>query len=274
MSLTLKKLDLKFLTEENGKPCHKHILNGQEVPGCSSIAKMFDDGEWRCGWAAKMMEERINENLPTILKSAILTNTVESQIRSLVTSAKSAWRERRDKTGTSGTTMHKHLEAYIKERMLGRVPAECAPTLIANAGKEFALATIQFLNWEKEGNIEWLASEIQVASETHQYAGIADCVYRQNGQIYLDDFKTADKEKKEWLPQLVGLRHAMHEMGQTIDHIGVLQIQRDGPFVRIPYTYDHRLEFEAFLVAKQFYSQLCLFQKRHRKNKEYYRKAA
>lgn len=265
MKFNLKPLDLRFVSEENGKPCHKHILNGQEVPGCSSIAGMFDKGEWRMPWATKMMYEQASKNIEMGFDEKGEWAGTFVDLDAMLVSAKMAWKNKRDKTADTGTLLHKHLEIYIKERLSGRAPAEAAPALIASA-KDFPLQVLQFLDWEKANNVEWLAAELHVGFEKHMYAGLADCVYRlpADSLIYLDDFKTSEKPKTEWVQQLVGLRAAAEDMGLPIAGTGSLWMPRNGVFKRIPYEYDMVKEFAGFLAAKDFYSARNLFHARHK----------
>jgi len=254
--MNLRPLDLKFLPDG-----HHHILNGEEVPGCSSIAAMFDRGDWRIPWGVKMMYEKLKSIVGTTISAEAL----------LV--ARDAWRDKRDRTADIGIQLHSHIERYIKERLNGRAPAEAAPSLIADAGHGFALGVIQFLEWEKFVVAEWLASELQVAYEKHRYAGILDALYRaKDNHVYLVDVKTSEKTKQEWLPQLVGLKYALEDMGQPVDHLAILHLPRGGVFKCIPLECDYEREFKAFLVAKDFYAERNMFEKRH--PSEYKRRAA
>ena len=248
----LKYQDKQRFTKE--PHCHEMLIEEkwQEVPGCSSISGMFDEGLWRCAWASKMAVDYIVENM-TPAKAFY----DEPQFWK---DAKNAWRTKRDTARDSGTILHESMETYIKQKIEGVDIG--VPLLIPT---EFEKKVEDFIAWEKENKVQWLASELQVGHLEHQYCGILDCLYLSGGNVYLDDIKTSKAFKREWIMQLVGLAKALKFMGHRVDKIGIIHMPKDGgKFQRIPVEVDIDREFEGFLVAKDFYKARNLFNARNK----------
>lgn len=248
----LKKIDLKFI--EDG---HCHLLNGKEVPGCTSISGLFSDDGWKFAWPVKIMEEKILAGIDEIgaTESKAIIKCQRNAFEFLIKKSKNAWKEKRDSTAQKGTDLHKVLEGYIKARIDG---IEVEPFLLA---PEFEHQVEDFLAWEKENKVEWLASEIQVGNEDYKYAGIADCVYKIGDNIYLDDIKTSERVKDNWVIQLAGLRHAFFSMGLPINNTGILHFPRGGKFKRLDVPLD-AYDWTAFISGLDFYRHKNLFLER------------
>ena len=185
MLIKLKPMPLEFLS--NGK--HVHLLSGSEVPGCTSVAKLFDDKGWMCPWAAKMAVEYVDKNLTSIEQKAIVLKE-----------AKTAWRKKRDTAGAKGTSAHEILEKYIKAKISG-IPFD----LGLFSDPEVNSAVQNFLQWESENHVEWLASEVHVGSLVNGFAGILDFLAVVNGVETLGDFKTSSGIRAEAYIQTAGL---------------------------------------------------------------------
>lgn len=264
MKLTLKQIDLKFV--EQG---HKHLLEGIEVPGCTTISGLFDGNEWRAPWGAKMV----------VLKMLLLMREhhdgkwfLGKDIRAWLKIAKKQWRSVLNTATDLGTLLHRRLEIYLKERIDSEDTLfEPKPTEIPDIFKQ---QVEDFLAWESACKVEWIASEFQVGSLTHKYAGIGDCLFCINGRLVLGDIKTSKDFHANWRIQLIGLKIALEEMGcPPIDEIAVLHFPKNGVFKYIPIPIDFETEKKAFLVAKEFYSVLKLFKERT-KTDNHWKKAA
>jgi len=240
MKLELKKIDLRFEAEE-----HVHILKGEMVPGCTTVSGMMPK-EWLAPWAAKETVEYILKNLDEKFKAKILTNQLTSEIKSVVMAGKNAWRMKRDKAADNGTRAHELIETYIKESQEPLLELEVPE--VQNAVK-------LFFGWLEKHKVEWIASELQVGSETHKFAGILDFLAIVDGKFTLGDFKTSSGIHPEYYVQTAGLQIALEEMEcPPIEQRLILHIPKTGNdfearVVPTPIAHDKEL----FLCALQFY---------------------
>lgn len=240
IDLALKEIDLKF-NDEGGK--HIHILVGEDVPGCTSVSGLFGDDGWKFAWPPKLMGEK----LTAILKERAIN---EEDIKK----AKSAWREKRDKAADSGTRAHALIETYIRHHRIDAFLED----------KEVENCVENFLVWEQKYKPKWLASELQVGSLTHKFAGILDALAEIDGKIVLLDFKTSSGIKAEYNIQLAGLMICLEEMGLKPDVRAILHLPKDGA-----YEYrviDSNLEQEKidFLAGLAFLRRKNLFASRNK----------
>lgn len=247
--------DLKFLTEQNGKPCHKHILNGREVPGCTSISGLFQDDGWKFAWPVKLMYEHAMDRFEKELSA-----TPEmSQIEGILRSAKFAWKKKRDKSADTGTTAHRMVEEWIKA---GIIPPKSGNAEITNIIAEF-------FKWVEIEKPEFRASEVQVCSVVHQFAGILDVfAYIPRLGNVLIDIKTSKDIKADYWVQLAGLRICLEEMGVTVDAQAILHLPKEGNYeFRVDQT-TLAEEREDFVSALPFYARKNLFLTRYKQKKE------
>lgn len=240
---------LKFVSEEDGKPCHKHMLDGEEVPGCTSVSGLFQDDGWKFAWPVKLMAERLLR---------VIKNDVKI-CPDHVIAAKGAWREKRDKSADTGTIAHKVIEEY-----LNGVAVE-----VTSKGPEVEHCFNSFLQWQKQYQPEWLATELQVCSVKYRFAGILDALALINGKVTLVDFKTSADIKDDYAIQLAGLALCLAEMGLIVDQLAILHLPKDESE-----SYEFRIiESDldknklAFLVALEFYRHKNLFMARCKSDK-------
>lgn len=245
---------LSFLAEENGKPCHKHMLNGREIPGCTSISGLFQDDGWKFAWPVKEMYL----NLHARLQNRQIINGVH------LLEAKSIWRRKRDKAADTGTIAHGYIEDYIKSG--ARVPPT-QPAEVLNCFNEF-------IRWEGEFKPEWLGSEIQVGSAIWKFAGILDALAKIDGCITLVDFKTSSDIKDDYAIQLAGLCIGLDECGVTVDQRAILHLPKEGPFEYRIIDSDLTQDKAAFLAGLNFYNHKNIFMGRMKNDRQDYRRAA
>ena len=261
MKIQLKDIGLGFKDEG-----HIHSIKGiGEVPGCTSVSGLFGEDGWKFAWPVKLMEQGMVEQAISDSKDFPKGDSIFNvdYIVEMAKKYKNAWRQKRDKTKDLGVILHGDISRMIKEA----IKAEIRILPIESVAKEFEESFKGFLEWQTDSNIEWLASEVQVGSLTHNYAGILDCIYKIGDKVYLDDIKTSDKPKKEWKIQLAGLKMALREQGVNVDETGILLLRREGEFERISMNVTEADE-KAFLVGLEFYRQKNLFAGRNRKEKK------
>lgn len=162
----------------------------------------------------------------------------------LLTKHKLTTNHSRDKSAERGTAVHKALEDYATE---GTIPnAADFPETDRGYIRGLAAFIVQH-------EPEFLASEVQVLSVEHSYAGTFDLLCRINWDgsrpLCLLDLKTS-----KWVyptshfPQLEAYEGARVEQGEEpTDMRGVLWIREDGHMEIVPST----ATFEDFLALRQ-----------------------
>lgn len=225
------------------------MLNGHEVPGCTSISGLFQDDGWKFAWPVKLMYEHVT----TEGKAAIERNADEGlgfeELEDICAKAKNAWREKRDKSADSGTRAHQWIEEYIK-----------TGSDTSFLEDKDAMACIgQFLVWEGKHKPKWLASELQVASERFCFAGILDALCEIDGKTVLLDFKTSASIKDEYAIQLAGLYICLEEMGFKPDLRAILHLPKKGDYEYRVLDGDLEEEKTDFVAALNFYRRKNLF---------------
>lgn len=239
---------LSFLSEENGKPCHKHILNGEEVPGCTSVSGLFQEDGWKFAWGPKLMYD-------TLLK---LVETGQPIGEGDLFRAKSAWRRKRDKAADTGTIAHEIIAQHIT-----------MDNLLVHSQRDVFHTLTRFSLWQEQYSPEWLACEVQVGSARYKFAGILDALVNIDGKLTLLDFKTSSAIKDDYAIQLAGLCIALEEMGVTVEQRAILHLPKvEGE------NYEFRIidsdltkDKLAFLVGLEFYRHKNLFLARCKSDK-------
>ena len=251
---------LTFLSEENGKPCHKHLLDGVEIPGCTSISGLFQDDGWKFAWPPKLMAETIHAELNqhSGTDADVYVEIKRRSLNEIISKAKNAWRKKRDKAADTGTIAHGYIEDYIKHGV------KAPPT----AHTEVLNCFYEFLKWETAYQPEWLLSEVQVGSRVHRYGGILDALANIGGLLTLVDFKTSKDIKDDYAIQLAGLTLALEEMGVRVDCRAILHLPKEGEYEYRIIDSDLKKDQEAFLAGLGFYRQKNLFAARCAKQKE------
>lgn len=240
---------LSFLSEENGKPCHKHMLNGSEIPGCTSISGLFTDDGWKFAWPVKLMEQIVVKEVNYCIDTQADEGLCKGQIEPICVKAKNAWRKKRDRSADIGTLAHGYIEDWIKAGK--RIPSSAKP--------EVKNPFNQFIKWEGQFLPEWLACELHVGSAIHRFGGILDSLARIKGLIYLIDLKTSSGIKDEYSIQLAGLCIALEEMGLVVDRRAILHLPKEGEFEFRIIDTDLEQDKRAFLAGLNFYGHKNLF---------------
>lgn len=243
LALTLKPINLTF--QEKG---HVHILNGFPVPGCTSISGLFQDDGWKFAWPVKLMYEKAMEEIREIGQYFDVT---VAQADTILKKAKNAWREKRDSAAQKGTSAHEYVEDYVKHGV--KIP----PTV----NEEVRHCFNEFLIWEAKYAPTWLATELQVGSEKHNYAGILDALCEIDGKRVLLDYKTSKSIKADYNIQLAGLTMALEEMGCHVDKRAILHLPKE-----LDKSFEYRIiesnlaqDKEAFLAGLEFYRHKNIF---------------
>lgn len=205
--INLKEIPIKFNDVDEA---HQHLMLidyvWTEVPGCTTVAGLYQQDGWKFAWPVKLMYEY----LLSYVEKRLLIEEVDLK------KAKGLWREKRDKAADSGNIAHKWIETYIKEGKKTEFPTD----------KDALSCVGEFLVWESEYKPEWLASEVQVGSVQHQFCGILDAVAVINGKKVLLDFKTSSDIKPYFNIQLAGLWMCLVEQGFEPEERAILHLPK------------------------------------------------
>jgi len=101
-------------------------------------------------WAANMAAQHVAGKL----EPGVALDEVE--IAELVREAKIAWRRKRDKAADLGTIIHNWIEAHIKSQ----IDPENNPVPELPKNEQVRATIQQFLHWEKENRVRYIASEL------------------------------------------------------------------------------------------------------------------
>lgn len=69
----------------------------------------------------------------------------------------------------------------------------------------------EYIKWSEYNNVEYLESEIRLASEKYQYGGTADGIAIIDGETVLIDFKTSAAVRAEHIIQLSAYKNVIEE---------------------------------------------------------------
>lgn len=199
--------------DEQGRwPKHSYVNKetGKLWAGVSSVAKCAADDSLNSilnQWAANCAIADVS-NRWDIAKQ--YTEEEKNEILfAPKTGAKTAHLRNSKEAKEIGTATHEILELYIKSKIAGKEHIFDFPN------KDIARAVSQFLNWEKENSVKWLASELLVENKELEVGGRLDALALVNGKKTIVDFKVANNIGKSYFCQLAGYWLCVESMGWT-----------------------------------------------------------
>jgi hypothetical protein len=137
--------------------------------------------------------------------------------------AKGAFYRKTKEAAESGTIAHNYIQNYVCER---EQPKELAAKLKKD---EKAKSSIRaFDKFQKEHHIEWLASELVVGSQVHEFGGTLDGIAYVDAIPSLVDFKTSNQISEDYFLQVAAYQIALEEMGLKVLQRIILRIPKDG----------------------------------------------
>jgi len=160
------------------------------------------------GWAVKMMGLYLVDNWN------VNKVTKESQKIELIDTAKREFRRIKEEARDIGTDIHE----WIKDWIAGKKPVMSEDERTVNG-------ITAFLKFQKERNIEWVASERKVYSVKYDYGGILDGIGIINSKLELCDFKSAKGIYDEAIFQTTGYRLAIEEELEYLIRIPIAKIK-------------------------------------------------
>jgi len=181
-------------------------IDGIEFPSVTTIIGILSKGDALLGWAAKCAIEYVRKHM-----------TDEADLHSVLANAQVEWKSARDEAGDIGTEIHALIHKYIK---FGKDATGILRPEVENG-------FIAFLDWEKEHNVKWISTELQVVSRVHGYAGTLDAICLFDGKKYLIDFKSSKGFYDGFDMQLAAYRIGAGEMGNQTEGCGILRLDKE-----------------------------------------------
>ena len=121
-----------------------------------------------------------------------------------------------------GTRVHEAIEAYADFGWLEK-DDDTAPYILA------------YEAWEKDHNFQTVASEYRLYHRTRLYAGTADMIFIEEGNLSLLDFKTSQTVLEGLTAaQLYGYAEALKSHGVNIEKTYILHLKNDATYEFIP----------------------------------------
>lgn len=207
---------------------HTYTLDGKRLLGVSSISKLGEDSfgpaswwGWKVGYegalevATNWRDQREDELTPELL-------------RDVLKSLKKTPNHVRDSAAKRGTAIHDALETLAQTGVV--------PTLEQYPEHEQGYVKA-LCSWYVDYRPQFVATEVQVVSEEHGFAGRYDIrcrLYHEahpSGELALVDLKTSKRVYTSHEVQLAGYELASVEMGfAPSDAQYVLRVDQDGSY--------------------------------------------
>ena len=181
-------------------------IDGIEFPSVTTILGILSKGDALLGWAAKCAIEYVRKHM-----------TDEADLQSVLANAQVEWKSARDEAGDIGTEIHALIHKYIK---FGKDASGALRPEVENG-------FLAFLDWEKEHNVKWISTELQVVSRVHGFAGTLDAICLFDGKKYLIDFKSSKGFYDGFDMQLAAYRIASAEQGNQTEGCGILRLDKE-----------------------------------------------
>ena len=217
---------------------YKRKSDGKYLHGVSSVVAQINK-PYLVPWASKENYNYMMANWDLKKKYA------QKEKGELLYRAKNAYKEKSDVAKTLGKDLHTLAEKYIK-----LIIAE-KKGVLKTTSKEMKHGLEQFLKWNKETKVDWIASEGLVFSNYYDTAGTFDGLGYINGHLTLIDIKVAKIIGEDYFLQLAGYQMMLEEWGiEPIQRL-IIQVPKEVDkflnqiVVPTPYELDRR----AFLGA-------------------------
>lgn len=155
---------------------HAYRLNGKLLSGVTTIIDSTSNKSNLIQWAANMAADHIKDRYDDIREDPEL-------LLEIIESARKAHVQKKDKASNKGTDIHALVEDWLV-RVIEAGGVDDVP---------HDPKIIPFVTWATINNVEFLATEQRLYSETHGYAGTCDFVALIDGKLTIGDLKTFPK---------------------------------------------------------------------------------
>lgn len=197
----------------------------RRVPSITNICGVKDKGGI-AKWGYRKCGEFVRDNLDAI-------NALNDGVAIVDLVRESPWRSTADSSHV-GDVVHDWADRHIKGEAIP--PEELAkPFVIFRDTQEFLTSKgaanargmwRSFLALEARYKIEWVASEVTVWSEKHEYAGTMDWIARIGGALTVGDNKTGNNVYKEVAMQLAAGAFADYAFDGQGNQIAIPKAER------------------------------------------------
>lgn len=159
-------------------PRKGYSVNGQKVPGVTTIIGRFKDSVGLLFWAFEQGKA-----------------AERGEIEKLY--------DKRDEAGEAGTLAHALVEAHIHG-----LPLTELSVYPENIAKQAMQGYENYLRWQEDNKIEIVYQEMELVSEEYRFGGCLDAIGRDSrGQLCLLDWKTSNAIYPDYIVQIAAYRH-------------------------------------------------------------------
>lgn len=152
-----------------GRPYDGYKLNGERIPGVTTIISRFKPSGGLIHWAWQQGKDGKD------------------------------YRETRDKAADAGTVAHDMVEADIYGAVFD--PTGIDLETVAKADGAFQA----YKTWKTQTNLQVAEAELSLISKTHRFGGTIDALFVQ-GELALGDWKTSNAIYADYLIQLAAYK--------------------------------------------------------------------
>jgi len=212
--IKLKDCKLKFVS----RPRHYETADGTWLNGVTTVCDMFP--KFLLPWATRVNADwAIGEFEKIESDGGILREVTKSEIIDIIEQSKTQYENIRDEAASKGTDAHFWISNYIS----GALPVDIDDKNVRNCVGEF-------LKWEKQNNVGWIASELMVCNLDIGIAGTLDAIAEVNGVVTLVDFKT----NKAIYPQSMYSQTAAYQWCLEYQLEDLFQLPTERMILRLP----------------------------------------
>jgi hypothetical protein len=177
---------------------HVYLMDGHRIPSVNTVLDAMAK-DWYTPWVLREVKKHLIAGFKPQITPEIYQALVENALKVHEESSQDA--------ATVGKEAHKWIKGYIAFRgMTSTVPS------LSGLSKRASEAVQEFLQWEKTRHVEYLVSELIMASRLHKFAGTPDVVVRVNGELGILDFKTSAGIRKTNYLQTAGYQIIWEEI--------------------------------------------------------------
>ncbi len=185
---------------------HQYKVNGVNVKSPSSILWIVDKSQPLIYWATNLARDYLLERLETgITKEDIISACLQHK-------------EKKEEAADIWSQAHEWIENYTRDKTISLPEDERVQNIIN-----------EFINREKQHNIQFLEFERVVYSRNHNYIGTLDAIAFIDWKKYLIDYKTSNKiYLSQYGMQTTAYKVAYEEeTGEKLDGIIIIKLPKD-----------------------------------------------
>jgi hypothetical protein len=216
---------------------HRYIerITGERPLSVTGATGIVDKSRPLIFWAVGLMRDFLTETLNS--GKAITTDHILE--------AANQHTIKKEQAATKGSEVHDWIEQYITAKLKKTDKPE------KPQDEQVLNGILAFLNWEREHQVKFLATEKIVYSKKYNFVGLMDCKAMIDGKISVVDFKTSNGIYSEYRYQVAGYRGAdEEETGQKYDgNNWLIRFDKNTAEFEAHELKDHKKDYQAFLAA-------------------------